>query len=198
MNGQVCDSESKEKQMDKHLASETESQRATNKMLQDTHADFLTDKNIVRLDANSAKYCPDAKDHEICKMTQQDAASYCKEQGGHLPSTREFAAAMNPKAILENDYVDTKLKGIPPVGYYKVASQDDNGKVDTFYFNNNMVARKLTGQLSKNSFWTSSIVLQKTGYAHVFYGPLGGGGGPAEEHARSFKHAVLIVKDNYK
>lgn len=192
------DSESKEKQKDKHLASETESERAASKMLQDLRADFLADKNIVRLDANSAKYCPDVKDGEICKMTQQDAAKYCKEQGGHLPSTREFAAAMNPKAILENNYVDRELKGIPPAGYYKVASQDDNGKVDTFYFNNDVVARKLTGLVSKYSFWTSSIVLQKTSYAHVFYGPLGGGGGPAEEHARSFKHAVLIVKDNYK
>jgi hypothetical protein len=192
MDGQLRDSESK------YLASETESERAAGKMLHGTRADFFAEKNIVRLDANSAKYCPDARDHEICKMTQQDAAKYCKEQGGHLPSTREFATAMNPKAILENNYIDSELKGIPPVGYYKVASQDDNGKVDTFYFNNDMVARKLTGQLSKNSFWTSSIVLQKTRYAHVFYGPLGGGGGPAEEHARSFKHAVLIVKDNYK
>ena len=182
----------------KQSSPESEAETAAGKMLLDAREDFLADKNIVKQNERSAIYCPDIKDGEVCMMTQQDAAKFCKEQGGHLPSTREFAMAMNPKAILENDYVEKDLKGTTPPGFYKVASQDENGKVDSFYFNNDLVTRKLTGELSKLSFWTSSIVLDKPEYAHVFYGPLGGGGGAPEDHARSVKHAVLLISDKAK
>lgn len=177
---------------------EAEAESAAGKMLLDTREDFLSDKNIIKKDASSAKYCPDLKDGEVCRMTQADAAKFCKEQGGHLPSTREFAMAMNPKAILESDYVEKELKGVAPPGFYKVSSQDENGKTDSFYFNNDLITRKLTGELSKLSFWTSSIVLGKPDFAHVFYGPLGGGGGTPEDHNRAVKHAVLIIKDKGK
>ncbi|MBX9569656.1 MAG: hypothetical protein K2X77_12210 [Candidatus Obscuribacterales bacterium] len=177
---------------------EAEAETASRKLLLDASEDLLQDKNIVKRDARSAKYCPDLKDGEVCKMTQEDAARFCKEQGGHLPSTREFAMAMNPQAILEHDYVEKELNGVAPPGFYKVASQDENGKIDSFYFNNDLLTRKLTGELSKLSFWTSSIVLGKPDYAHVFYGPLGGGGGTPEDHERSVKHAVLFIGDKSK
>lgn len=174
---------------------ERQSEQAAQKLLSELDEKAISEKHIVRLDARSAKYCPDAKDGDICRMTQKDAEQYAKEQGGHLPTTREFAAFMNPKAIIEAEYVEKTLKGVVPEGYYKVASQDENGKVDTFYFNNDLVTRKLSGELAKQSFWTSSIVLGKSDYAHVFYGPLGGGGGTPEEHARTYKHAVIVIGD---
>jgi hypothetical protein len=177
---------------------EAEAERAAGKMLLDTREDFLTDKNIVRKDEQSAKYCPELNDGDVCKMTQEDAAKYSEEQGGHLPSTREFAMAMNPEAILEKDYVENDLKGVAPPGFYKVDSQDANGKIDSFYFNNSLVTRKLSGELSQLSFWTSSIVLGNSNYAHVFYGALGGGGGTKEDHERSVKHAVLVIGGSKK
>lgn len=177
---------------------EAEAENAASKMLLDTREDFLMDKNIVRKDDRSAKYCPELNDGDVCKMTQEDAANYSAAQGGHLPSTREFAMAMNPDAILEKDYVDKRLNGVAPVGFYPVDSQDENGKIDSFYFNNSLITRKLTGEISQLSFWTSSIVLGNPKYAHVFYGSLGGGGGTKEDHERSVKHAVLFVTDKTK
>lgn len=182
----------------KELAStpEAAADSAADKLLLDAQEDFIADTNIVRKDARSAKYCPDQNDGDVCKMTQENAEKYCEEQGGHLPSTREFATAMNSAAILESEWVERELDGIAPPGFYKVESQDKNGKVDSFYFNNELVTRKLTGELSKLSFWTSSIVLGKPKYAHVFYGALGGGGGEPEDHERSVKHSILLIGDH--
>ncbi|MBY0359748.1 MAG: hypothetical protein K2W82_17230 [Candidatus Obscuribacterales bacterium] len=140
----------------------------------------INDSNIVR------------NDGVICLMTYDEAARYCQEHGGLMPSTRMFASFMNPQNILEVDHVDKVLQGQVPEGYYKVDSQDENGVVDSFYYNN-AGGRALSGDLAVNSFWTSSIVLGKPDFAHVFYGPLGGGGGAAHEHARTYKHAVILV-----
>lgn len=153
---------------------------------------IFSDKNIVRRDQRSTRYCTTEKDGDICKMTQQEAVQYCKEQGGHLPSSREVAMFLNPSGILEAEYVDTNLEGIVPPGYYKVACEDEEGAVDIFYFNNEN-ARSLAGDIAEYSFWTSSLVLGKRDFAHVFYGPLGGGGGPDYEHARTYRHAVICL-----
>lgn len=187
--------ESERSLKDDQASLEAEAENAATKLLLDTQEDFLTDKNIVRKDYRSAKYCPELNDGEVCKMTQADAARYSEEQGGHLPSTREFAMAMNRDAILEKDYVEQTLNGVPPLGFYRVDSQDEKGKIDSFYFNNSLVTRKLSGELSRLSFWTSSIVLGNPDYAHVFYGALGGGGGTKEDHERSVRHAVLFIGD---
>lgn len=101
---------------------------------------------------------------------------------------------MNADAILEPDQV---VGGVPD-GYYKVSCVDEHGDVDTFYFNNargrtGQTPRKLTGELARSSFWTSSLVTGHTDHAHVFYGPLGGGGTP-EDHDRSRRHAVVMIK----
>lgn len=145
----------------------------------------ITDENIVRVAG------------EIARMTQQEALDYCKQQGGHLASTREFAQFMNADAILEAEQV---VEGKVPEGYYKVSCVDEHGEVDTFHFNNErgrtgQKPRKLTGDLAAHSFWTSSLVLGKTDYAHVFYGPLGGGGGTPEDHHRERRHAVVLIKN---
>lgn len=187
-----------DRSQEKQDSPESEAEKAAGKMLLDAREDFLADKNIVRKDDRSAKYCPELNDGDVCKMTQEDAAKYSAEQGGHLPSTREFAMAMNPNAILEKDYVENDLNGVAPPGFYKVDSQDENGKIDSFYFNNSLITRKLTGEISQLSFWTSSIVTGNPSYAHVFYGALGGGGGTKEDHERSVKHAVLVIGDKTK
>lgn len=174
-------------------APEAAAEQAANKMLEESRQDLLSDRNIVRKDARSEKFCPDSTDGDVCKMTQKDAEKYCEEQGGHLPSTRDFAKSMNPDAILEKDYVEQKLNGVAPPGFYKVDSQDKDGNLDSFYFNNSMATRKLTGEVSQLSFWTSSFVHGNPSYAHVFYGSLGGGGGTKEDHHLSVKHAVLFV-----
>ncbi len=158
----------------------------------DSNTAAFDDSSIVRKDSRSAKYCLDGEDGDICKMTQPDAVLYCKEQGGHLPSSRDYAIFLNPNGIMESDHVDTVLEGKVPEGYYKVACIDEDGTVDTFYFNNGE-SRTLKGDIAKLSFWSSSIVLGKSDYAHVFYGPLGGGGGPDYEHARTYRHAVILI-----
>jgi hypothetical protein len=99
---------------------------------------------------------------------------------------------MNPSAILEVAYVENVLQGAIPDGFYKVESMNENGNVDAFYFNN-LGGRQLTGEILANSFWTSSIVLNKPDYAHVFYGPLGGGGGDPGDHHRDVRHAVICI-----
>lgn len=159
---------------------------------------FLDDSFIVKGNPESRKFSPDAKDGQVCFMTHYDALDYCKQRGGHLPSTRELASFLNADAILESK--DIEERGLPR-GYYDISSQDENGKPDLFYFNNSY-ARKLTGELAKYSFWNSSLVLGNPDFAHVFYGPLGGGGGPEDEarrraeHKRTFRHAVLCIPDS--
>lgn len=146
----------------------------------------ISDASIVRNDDGSPR-----------TMTQREALEYCKAQGGRLASTRDFARYMNADAILE---VDQLVDGMVPDGYYKVACVDSFGQVDTFYFNNEVgrtgqKPRTLTGDLAKHSFWTSSLVLGRSDYAHVFYGPLGGGGGAPEDHQIERPHGAVLLKD---
>jgi hypothetical protein len=157
----------------------------------------LSDENIVRRDERSARFCPVSDDGGPCEMTHSEALEYCKEQGARLASTRDFARFMNADAILE---VDQIVDGKIPEGYYEVACVDIHGQKDVFYFNNaegrtGQRPRKLSGDLAKLSFWTSSLVLGKTDYAHVFYGPLGGGGGTPEDHLVSRRHNVVMIKE---
>jgi hypothetical protein len=146
---------------------------------------LITDGDIVR------------KDGAVARMTHQEAMDYCKAQGGHLASTREFVSFMNPDAILELDQI---VDGKVPPGYYKVACMDEFGQADTFYYNNSVgrtgqKPRRLSGDLAKYAFWCSSLVLGNKDYAHVFYGPLGGGGGAPEDHKRTKLHAAILLKN---
>lgn len=152
---------------------------------------------IVRKDATTARYCPEVGEGEVCPMTLPQALAHCRSQGGRLASTRDFARYMNLDAILETSQV---VDGKAPEGYYLVACVDEHGQKDAFYFNNERgrnggEPRVLTGDLARFSFWTSSLVLDHTDFAHVFYGPLGGGGGTPEDHHRDRRHGVVLLED---
>lgn len=166
-------------------------EKAQARLHEDTRPTLFDDSNIVRHDKGSAKFDPDSKDGDICLMNHQDAMQYAKEQGGRLPTTRDIAMYMNPKALLEERQVDPNNV---PEGYYKVAGIND-GKPDVFYFNNKMDgSRKLTGEIAKHAFWNSTLALGAEDYAHVFYGSLGGGGGEKDDHLRSVRHAVICIR----
>lgn len=141
---------------------------------------LFDDQNIVKTDG------------QVVLATQDEAIELCKKMGGHLPTARELAECMNPDGILEVDYVEKDLNGAVPDGYYKVECENDGVK-DVFYFNNSK-SRQLTGEVARLSFWTSSKVLGNSQYGHVFYGWLGGGRPSKDDHASSYKHAVLIVR----
>ncbi|MBI3549673.1 MAG: hypothetical protein HY078_11590 [Elusimicrobia bacterium] len=147
---------------------------------------------VARHNAHTAVFCPDAEDGQICKMSHRDAERYCKDIIAELPTTRDFgrlAQANGSKGLLEVADVKKLPGGVPPPGYYLVDSHDG----DTFYFNNEGY-RAPEGLLGTESFWTASIVTNKTEYAHVYYGKLGGGGGTPEEHKRSHPHAVVCIR----
>ncbi|MBX9880320.1 MAG: hypothetical protein K2Y22_17815 [Candidatus Obscuribacterales bacterium] len=145
--------------------------------------DLYDDSNIIRDDVG-----------KVVSVTQDEAIKLCKQQGGHLPTAREYAEYINPIGILEVDYLEKKLNGKVPDGFYKVECVNPDGKVDSFYYNNEN-SQKLTGEISKLSFWTSSKVVGNDKYGHVFYGWLGGGRQSKDDHEANYKHAVLIIRD---
>lgn len=145
--------------------------------------DLYDDNNIIKDDAG-----------KVMSVAQDEAIKLCRQQGGHLPTAREYAEYINPNGILELDYVEKKLNGTVPDGFYKVECVNPDGKVDSFYYNNTN-SPQLTGQISKLSFWTSSKVVGNDKYGHVFYGWLGGGRQSKDDHEVNYKHAVLIVRD---
>lgn len=144
-------------------------------------------------------------DGSVLKVNHKKAMKLAEELRGELPSARDTAWAMNPQAILEEDYIKNELKGAVPKGFYSVPGEDAKGKRDVFYFNNDQ-SPELPGELAKNSYWTSTYALGKRGgwfkqgkifshgYAHVFYGQLRGGGGEKEDHRLDTKHAVLVIR----
>lgn len=151
---------------------------------------------MVRKDAASGKYCADAAEGDVCRMSHPDAVKYCAETAGGLPMTRAFgmyAQAQGSKGLLEVADVEKRLKGVLPEGYYKVDAE--NG--DTFYFNN-AGYKAPEGPMGTESFWTASIVTKKPQYAHVYYGKLGGGGGTPEEHRLDYRHAVVCLAKKAK
>ena len=156
-----------------------QAKEAAERLHEDIKPVLFNDRNILKDDSGA-----------VVMMTYDEAMQYAKEHNSRIPTTRDVAMYMNPKAILEESQVDPKNI---PYGYYRVGGIN-NGKTDTFYFNNEMEGkRKLEGEIAKLAFWNSTVALGATEYAHVFYGILGGGGGEKEDHLRSKKHAVLLL-----
>jgi hypothetical protein len=147
------------------------------------------DDNIVKENGN------------VCLMTYEDAVGYCKEHGGRMPTPREFAEFVNPKGdgILESEYVDKVFGGKTPEGFLKVECQNEDGKVETFYFAKAMF-RPMTGELGKHAYWAWSRVVGYPGYAHVFYGATGSGGADTQEEVDNHRfdkpHAVILIKES--
>jgi hypothetical protein len=126
-----------------------------------------------------------------------------------MATTRYLARHLNPKGLLEVDYVKNALHGNAPKGYYLVDGMDKQGNIDSFYFKNkkpNFLDGILHNrrEINKLSFWTSTIVVGKPTHAHVYYGDQGGGGlnflvhgkiaGTADDHKRDLaKHAIILI-----
>ena len=85
----------------------------------------------------------------ILYMRQADAISYCKSQGQHLPSAREFAQLAQSQGAAG---ISEKAKP----GYYQVNATNADGKADTFYFSSAGYNRP-AGDLGKYTLWSSSI-----------------------------------------
>lgn len=147
---------------------------------------LFSDENIAR-DRNG----------EVIQLTWQEATRYCKELGGRMPTTREYAEFRNPEAIVEVADMEKRKKqngGKLPEGFYEVSALNEDGKADVFFYNNEQTQSPLAGELAKYSFWSSSEALTNQSYAHVFYGWMGGGGGEKEDHAKDKLHAVICIK----
>ena len=147
---------------------------------------------LIKHDSTSKEFCPDTVDGETCLMTHAQAEAYCRSQGAHLPTTREFATysvGMGAKGILEAKAVK---EGAIPEGYYKVDCLNPGKKRDVFYFNHSGYDRA-SGSLEGERLWTSSIVPSHPDFAHVFYGDWGGGGGEPKEHKRDFRNGVRCI-----
>lgn len=145
---------------------------------------------LIVADATNTRACPDAKPGEACRLSQRQAEQFCAAMGMHLPTSREFAAyavSKGAKGLIE------KPAGAVPEGYYLVASVNPGNQRDDFYFNHagyNVERGAMKGEM----IWTASVVPGKEGYAHVFYGDWGGGGGKPEEHLRTYRNTVRCVK----
>ena len=93
-------------------------------------------------------------------MNQADAIKYCKSQGGHLPTARELAQALNPKGISNTD---------PKDGVSYLVSTTEG---DKFYYNYKTYTRP-QGDLGSNFFWSSSGYSVYPDDAYYFYGDYG-------------------------
>jgi hypothetical protein len=123
---------------------------------------------IVKKDSTSAKYCAFVTESGVCLMYQQEAVSYCKSQGAHLPSTREFAllaTSLGAKGIWETS-------GNPPSGYDLVQALNVDGTRDNFYFNFDGYDAP-AGDEGINDFWSSSTDIYTSQIANVFFGDTG-------------------------
>ena len=168
-------------------------------------AEFPTNAGNIKLEAlvlansKSSKYCPDTSEGDSCKMVQQDAWRYCFEQKMHLPTTRElsdFSKQYGGQGRIEV----AAAKGAALEGYYLVKSlnpmensTDGKGVVSDEFYMNHQGYKIRAGGLGMEKLWTASEVPGHPGFAHVFYGELGGGGGNPLDHKQTVPHEVRCI-----
>lgn len=90
-------------------------------------------------------------DGSVKLIPQDEAAKYCLEQGGRLPSAREFAhlvMSFGARGIVEDCGSDSNC--------YQVRARMLDGSLDQFYFSN-AGYQQPTGDLWSYWFWSSSI-----------------------------------------
>lgn len=145
---------------------------------------------IIKKNANSASNCPDVDDGDVCLMTWSQAVLFCKGQGAHLPTAREYAELLLPRGtlILETN----EVSGAAPKDFYLVDSLNPDGAHDAFYMNHSNYKRPLE-ELGNHLLWTASIPPQHQQYAHVYYDEWGGGGGNPQDHLLTHLNAVQCV-----
>lgn len=147
---------------------------------------------VVVATAATQKHCPSSAPGEACLVTWQQARQICEEQGGHLPTAREYVAHVRALGTLVLETAEVGA-GSPPAGYYLVASVNPDGSRDAFYMNHQGYRRPETDR-ENYLFWTASRPPQHLQYAHVYYNEWGGGGGKPEEHLLERRNAFQCVE----
>lgn len=146
--------------------------------------------DVVRQSQDSAQYCHEASEGNVCLMNWQEALQYCESQNAHLPTAREYANLIKPRGsqVLEAD----EVKGEAPKGFYLVESRNAEGSYDSFYMNHSGYKRP-AGETENYRLWTASAPPSHPQYAHVYYTEWGGGGGDPKEHLKTYRNAVQCV-----
>ncbi len=147
---------------------------------------------IVRSDSDSKRYCPTANPKEVCLMTWPDALAYCRSQGAHLPTAREWADLIRPFGTKTLEKAE--VQGKPPAGYYLVDCLDPDGSAYAFYMNHTAY-RRSADERGNHLLWTASKPPSHQEYAHVYYDEWGGGGGDPKDHLLTHPNAVRCVRD---
>ncbi len=126
-----------------------------------------------------------------CLATWSDAVAFCKSQGGHLPTAREYAAALKPAGTKTIDTIQANVA--PPAPYYLVDCVNEDGSKDSFYMNHSEY-HKPAGQIENHLFWTASSPPGHLDYAHVYYDEWGGGGGNPVDHLKSHFNSFQCIR----
>ena len=147
-------------------------------------------------------------DTDSCQATWLDAVQFCKLQGAHLPTAREYANLLKSAGTVTLE--KNQVAGATPVGYYLVDCVDEDGTSDGFYMNHQgykhpaqsmTTADQLPGQIPGQRasrrpwhlLWTASTPPGHPDYAHVLYDQWGGGGGDPADHLKTRKNSFQCV-----
>ena len=139
-----------------------------------------------------------AADTDSCQATWFDAIQFCKTQGAHLPTAREYANVLKSAGTVTLE--KNQVTGAAPSGYYLVDSINEDGTSDGFYMNHQAykhptpsIVAHSPGQMAEQTawhlLWTASTPPGHSDYAHVLYDQWGGGGGDPADHLKSRKNS---------
>jgi hypothetical protein len=122
--------------------------------------------DTVVKNAQTAEYCSEAGAMGFpCRMEYKNAVKYCRDQGMHLPTAKEFARLLQSlgSVRISTDAPETYLADF-------IEAKNLNGAIDRFYISTQDYKR-LSGDLGSDWFWMSST--DKSGYPLYFNGYFG-------------------------
>lgn len=116
-------------------------------------------------------------DGTVKLMMYPEAVRYCSQQGGRLPTGREFsilsinhgAAGIIERSQIKNEKEEAKIL---KKGYILIIQRELNGSIDEFYFSS-VGYKRPQGDLGKYSFWSSSLTSDLLDMAKVYSGEIG-------------------------
>lgn len=135
---------------------------------------------------------PARKNGEYWLMDWQSAMDYCRDQGGHLPTAREYTQWLKQYGVVTLEAHEVK-NGVPK-GFDAVDCRNPDGTEEILYVNSKGYTFPPESK-RKLLFWTSSAPIKHAQFAHVYYEEWGGGGGkPEEHHKEKYRNAVMCVR----
>ena len=108
---------------------------------------------IVRNDQLSRSLCGDVNPGEICRATWAESVQFCKDQGMHLPTAREYAELLRSQGTRTIEIAEVP-DGKAPAEYYLVDCENEDGTKDAFYMNHSEY-RRPESLVGNHLLWTA-------------------------------------------